>query len=50
MQQEGRYQRYRANMPLMFELMTFMTEECCGGDVAQCSDLQIVSSCCETEN
>ncbi len=49
-QQEGRYQRYRANMPFMFELMTYMTEECCGGDAAQCSDLHIVSSCCETEN
>ena len=49
-QQEGRYQRYRANMPFMFELMNYMTEECCGGDVAQCSDIQIVSSCCETEN
>jgi len=29
--QEGRYQRYRANMPLMMDLITYLTEECCAG-------------------
>lgn len=30
-EQEGRFQRYRANIPLMLELITFLTEECCSG-------------------
>ena len=47
--QEGRYQRYRANMPLMFELMAFMTQECCGGDISQCADFQFISSCCDSD-
>ncbi len=30
-EQEGRFQRYRANMALMRELIAYLTEECCGG-------------------
>ena len=30
-EQEGRYQRYRANMPLMRALIAYLTEECCTG-------------------
>jgi DNA-binding transcriptional ArsR family regulator len=30
-EQEGRFLRYRANMPLMFSLVTYLTEECCQG-------------------
>lgn len=29
--QEGRFQRYRANMGLMQELVGYLTEECCSG-------------------
>ena len=37
--QEGRFQRYRANIPLMMDLIAYLTEECCGGHPEQCSDL-----------
>ncbi|WP_375748787.1 ArsR/SmtB family transcription factor [Vibrio sp. HN007] len=28
-QQEGRFQRYRANIPMMNSLIDYLTEECC---------------------
>lgn len=37
--QEGRFQRYRANIALMSYLIGYLTEECCGGDLSQCGDL-----------
>lgn len=46
-EQEGRYQRYRANIPLMLDLITYITEECCGGNTAQCADLRAHSCCSE---
>jgi DNA-binding transcriptional ArsR family regulator len=36
-EQEGRYQRYRANLPLMFDLIGYLTEECCSGHPEQCA-------------
>lgn len=36
-EQEGRFLRYRANMPLMFRLITYLTEECCQGQLEQCA-------------
>ena len=27
--QEGRFQRYRANIPVMLDLIAYLTEECC---------------------
>jgi ArsR family transcriptional regulator, arsenate/arsenite/antimonite-responsive transcriptional repressor len=38
--QEGRFQRYRANMPLMLDLVAYLTEECCAGDADQCEALR----------
>jgi ArsR family transcriptional regulator, arsenate/arsenite/antimonite-responsive transcriptional repressor len=35
-EQEGRFQRYRANYPLMVDLIAYMTEECCAGHPEQC--------------
>lgn len=35
--QEGRFQRYRANMGLMQELIAYLTEECCAGHPEQCA-------------
>ena len=35
--QEGRYQRYRANLPLMVDLIAYLTEECCSGHPEQCA-------------
>lgn len=37
-QQEGRFQRYRADLALMLDLVAFLTEECCALDVQ--------NSCC----
>ena len=41
-EQEGRFQRYRANMPLMLDLIGYLTAECCAGDPAQCTDVAAV--------
>jgi DNA-binding transcriptional ArsR family regulator len=38
-EQEGRFQRYRANLPLMTELVAYLTAECCGGHPERCADL-----------
>jgi len=37
-EQEGRFQRYRANMPLMLDLIGYLTAECCAGHPEQCVD------------
>ena len=39
--QEGRYQRYRANLTLMQELIAYLTAECCSGHPEQCAELQV---------
>jgi DNA-binding transcriptional ArsR family regulator len=36
-EQEGRYQRYRANLRLMLDLIGYLTEECCSGHPEQCA-------------
>ena len=38
-EQQGRFQRYRANLPLMGELIGYLTDECCAGHPEQCADL-----------
>lgn len=38
-EQEGRYMRYRANLALMRDLITYLTAECCDGNLAQCPEL-----------
>jgi ArsR family transcriptional regulator, arsenate/arsenite/antimonite-responsive transcriptional repressor len=43
--QEGRYQRYRANLGAMQALVDYLTEECCAGQPEQCVDLPAVSEC-----
>lgn len=35
-EQEGRFQRYRANIPLMLDLINYLTEECCNGHPEKC--------------
>ena len=37
--QEGRYQRYRANLSLMQDLIAYLTAECCSGHPEQCAEL-----------
>lgn len=44
-QQEGRFQRYRANFPLMLETIAYLTEECCSGNPEQCAGMRIESRC-----
>lgn len=43
-EQEGRFQRYRANLGLMRQVTGFLTDHCCGGHPDQCAEL-IEPSC-----
>ena len=47
--QEGRYQRYRANLTIMQELIVYLTAECCTGHPEQCFESNSDSACCDTE-
>lgn len=44
-QQEGRFQRYRANLPVMLELIAYLTEECCAGNPQLCAGLPLEPGC-----
>lgn len=44
-EQEGRFQRYRANIPQMLDLIAYLTAECCAGHPEQCADLRSGSAC-----
>ena len=44
-QQEGRYQRYRANIPMMLDMIAYLTEECCAGHPEKCIDMRTASVC-----
>lgn len=46
---EGRYQRYRANLTLMQELIGYLTAECCTGHPEQCFEADAAAGCCETK-
>ncbi|MCP5420213.1 MAG: helix-turn-helix transcriptional regulator [Gammaproteobacteria bacterium] len=46
-EQEGRFQRYRANIPLMLDLIGYLTEECCAGHPEACAELRAASPCPE---
>jgi DNA-binding transcriptional ArsR family regulator len=43
-EQEGRFQRYRANLALMVDLIGYLTEECCSGHPEQCVVLSAASA------
>ena len=47
--QEGRYQRYRANLSLMQALIDYLTAECCTGSPERCFDTPKASVCCDTD-
>lgn len=47
-EQEGRFQRYRANMTAMQDLIDYLTAECCNGMVAQCLPTATAAACCPT--
>jgi ArsR family transcriptional regulator, arsenate/arsenite/antimonite-responsive transcriptional repressor len=40
-EQEGRFQRYRANLELMVDLIAYLTEECCAGHPEKCIELPL---------
>jgi arsenate reductase len=44
-EQEGRFQRYRADIHLMLDLIAYLTEECCSGNPDQCLELRTASMC-----
>jgi DNA-binding transcriptional ArsR family regulator len=44
-EQEGRFQRYRANIPLITELIDYLTAECCSGQPEKCIDLRAAKGC-----
>jgi DNA-binding transcriptional ArsR family regulator len=44
-EQEGRFQRFRANLPLMLELIGYLTDECCGGKPETCTDFSVAAIC-----
>jgi ArsR family transcriptional regulator, arsenate/arsenite/antimonite-responsive transcriptional repressor len=45
--QEGRYQRYRANLAVMQDLIGYLTAECCTGHPEQCFETD--SACCDSK-
>ncbi|HEY8097870.1 MAG TPA: helix-turn-helix domain-containing protein, partial [Methylobacter sp.] len=47
--QEGRYQRYRANLTVMQALIDYLTAECCTGHPEHCFENDSASDCCNTE-
>jgi ArsR family transcriptional regulator, arsenate/arsenite/antimonite-responsive transcriptional repressor len=46
--QEGRYQRYRANLSMMQSLIDYLTAECCTGTPAHCFDADKAAACCDS--
>lgn len=46
-QQEGRFQRYKANLPVMLDVIAYLTEECCSGHPEQCETIR-EQSCCSS--
>ncbi|MFZ4623629.1 MAG: ArsR/SmtB family transcription factor [Rhodoferax sp.] len=45
--QEGRFQRYRANLALVQDLIAFLTAQCCSGHPEQCGELCVPVDCPE---
>ena len=43
LEKEGRFSRYRANIPLMLEVISYLTEECCAAHPEHCRDFSSVS-------
>lgn len=41
-EQEGRFQRYRANTALMMDLVAYLTAECCADSPGQCPGVPTV--------
>jgi ArsR family transcriptional regulator, arsenate/arsenite/antimonite-responsive transcriptional repressor len=48
-EQEGRYQRYRANLAIMHDLIVYLTAECCAGHPEHCFENDSAADCCNIE-
>jgi len=44
MEKEGRFLRYRANIPVMLDTIAYLTAECCSGHPEQCQAYRAASS------
>ena len=44
MEKEGRFLRYRANIPVMLDTIAYLTAECCSGNPEQCRTYRSTSS------
>ena len=42
-EQEGRFLRYRANIPLMLEVIAYLTSECCSENPCECQKFRAES-------
>lgn len=47
-EQEGRFLRYRANIPLMLNLIGYLTDECCNSQPDLCTDVRTTTHCGKT--
>lgn len=43
-EKEGRFLRYRANIPLMLDMVSYLTAECCSGSPEQCRQYRAASA------
>lgn len=43
-EREGRFMRYKANIPLMLEVVSYLTSECCAGNPAECQKFRDASN------
>lgn len=39
-EQEGRFQRYRANIPHMLQVLAYLTKNCCANEVGACKAMR----------
>lgn len=43
-EREGRFMRYKANIPLMLDIIAYLTSECCANDPKQCQRFRDASA------
>ena len=39
-EQQGRFQRYRANIPQMLQVIAYLTENCCANEPGACQSMR----------
>ncbi|WP_028456044.1 ArsR/SmtB family transcription factor [Chitinilyticum litopenaei] len=44
-EQESRFVRYRANIPVMLDVIAYLTDECCQGHPEDCAGFRAESAC-----